>query len=256
MGRSWVSEIGTHPNCFNILESGAKLANPAVVLRDLPLSDRPRERLLRHGASALSDVELLALLVSPGTARCDAVRAASGLLGRFPDLHRMAVAGIGELAAVPGLGVAKACRVKAALALAERLVERPVARGAELTDPRTVYERIGRRLVHLDRERFVGVALDTRGRVLRELCFAEGGGCSVEFQPRDVFATLLREGAMQVIFVHNHPSGDPEPSEADRRLTRRLRRAGLLVGVRVLDHVVVARGGYRSIVHTRSSVGA
>jgi DNA repair protein RadC len=159
----------------------------------------------------------------------------------------MAVAGVGELGAIPGVGIAAACRVKAALALAGRLSGRPFQRGEVLSDASVVFDRVGRRLVDLDREHFIGIALDVRGHVLTELRFAEGSGCSVEFQPRDVFATLLREGAASVIFVHNHPSGDPEPSEIDRRLTQRLRRAGVLIGLRVIDHIVVARGGFQSI---------
>ena len=112
-----------------------------------------------------------------------------------------------------------------------------------------MFERIGRRLAHLEREQLVGVALDAGGRVLSELRLAEGGTCSVEFKPRDVFGNLLREGAAGVILVHNHPSGDPEPSTNDRQLTQRLRRAGVLIGLPLLDHIVVARGGYRSILH-------
>ncbi len=223
------------------------------MLRHLPLSDRPRERLQRHGPIALADVELLAIVVGTGTHRLDAVLVAGALLERFPDLRRMAAAGIGELEKVPGVGRATASRVKAALALAGRLGERPFDRGEQMHDPQAVFERIGRRLAQLDREHFVGLALDAGRRVLTEVRFAEGGGCSVEFKPRDVFATLLREGAASVILVHNHPSGDPEPSPDDRRLTQRLRRAGVLIGLPVLDHVVVARGGYHSILHPRAN---
>jgi DNA repair protein RadC len=217
------------------------------VLRDLPLSDRPRERLAKNGPSTLSDTDLLAIVVGSGTRTLDAAMVAGALLGRFPDLRRMAVAGIAELGEVAGVGRATASRVKAALALAGRLAERPFERGERIDGPRAIYERVGRRLAQLEREQFLGLALDSAHRVLTELRFADGGGCAVAFKPRDVFANLLREGAASVVFVHNHPSGDPEPSLDDRRLTQRLRRAGVLIGLTVLDHVVVARGGYRSI---------
>lgn len=215
-------------------------------LRDRPPSDRPRERLLREGPRALSDAELLALVLGTGTRGRDAVAAAEAILARFPDLRRVAHAGAAELCAVAGVGTAQACRVKAALALATRLGERPFARGEPLGGPRGVYERIGRRLAPLEHEVFVSVLLDAKHRVLSEHHIADGGVCSVEVIPRDVFAAVVREASAAVVFVHNHPSGDPTPSRADEELTRRLTAAGHLVGVEVLDHIVVAQQGWYS----------
>jgi DNA repair protein RadC len=204
-------------------------------------ADRPRERLQRVGAHGLPDTELLSVVLGLGS-----TSVAQGLVQRFPDLRRMASAGVAELAAVRGVGVAQACRIKAALALAGRLGDRPLARGEPLTGPRELYDRVGRRLAHLEREVFVGVALDTKHRVLAEVTLAEGGVCSVEVIPRDVFAVLVREAAAAAAFVHNHPSGDPTPSEADGRLTRRLAEVGELLGITVVDHVVAAAEGYHS----------
>jgi DNA repair protein RadC len=213
-----------------------------LVARMLPTDDLPRERLLRGGALDLADSELLSIVL--GHARTAVGQA---LLARFPDLRRMASAGIAELAAVEGVGPASASRVKAALALAGRLGQRPYARGDPLGRAADVDARVGRRLALLDREVFVALALDGRNRVLAELRLAQGGACSVEVLPRDLFAQLVREAAVAVIFVHNHPSGDPTPSPADRVLTERLRAAGRLVGVRVLDHVVVGSDGFTSL---------
>jgi DNA repair protein RadC len=202
--------------------------------------------MLRHGAGALLDAELLAVLIGTGARGHDALAAAHGLLTRFRDLRRIAGAGTAELAAVPGVGFAKALRLKAALALAARLAERPIARGDTLNGPIPVFERLGRRLLALEREVFLALALDVKNRVLSELPLAQGGTCSVEIHPRDVFSAVLREGATSVIFVHNHPSGDPTPSDEDRALTFRLKQAGELVGVRVLDHIIVAQHGFFS----------
>ena len=187
------------------------------------------------------------MVIGSGTRRLDATGVAAALVARFPDLRRMAVAGVNELAEVVGVGLATAARIRAGLALAGRLAERGFDRGERVDGPRAVHERVGRRLAQLEREQLLALALDSSGRVLTELRLAEGGGCSVEFKPRDVFANLLREGAASAILVHNHPSGDPEPSAADRELTARLREAGKILGLPILDHVVVARGGYRSI---------
>jgi DNA repair protein RadC len=213
-------------------------------MREMPVADRPRERLVRLGPGALSDAELLAVVLGAGIRGGDALRTAAELVGRFPDLRRLAGAGIGELSAIPGVGPAQACRLKAALALATRLGERPLVRGERLAGPQDVHRRVGRPLVALDREVFLAVALDVKHRVLGEARVAEGGACSVEVQPRDAFTSAVRESAAAVIFVHNHPSGDPTPSTADRALTQRLQRAGEVIGVTVLDHVIVAQNGW------------
>jgi DNA repair protein RadC len=204
---------------------------------ELSPSERPRERLLRVGADDLSDAELLSIVLG------GSLDSAVALAGRFDDLRRMAVAGVAELAEARGVGLAQACRVKAALALAGRLA-RPFTRGDVLGGPADVFEHVGLRLAPLEREVFVALSLDAKNRILREHRLAEGGVCSVEVLPRDVFAAIVREAAAAVVFVHNHPSGDPTPSPADEELTRRLTSAGHLVGVSVLDHVIVGRGGY------------
>src|SRR5688572_18688688 len=190
-------------------------------------TDRPRERLVRCGPLDLTASELIAIVLGRAS-----TEVAGGLVERFPDLRRMASAGIAELSAVPGVGPAQAARLKAALALAGRLGDAAFTRGDPIRHAGDVHARVGRRLVHLDREVFVGLAVDVKNRVLAELRLAEGGACSVDVIPRDVFARLVREAAAGVVFVHNHPSGDPAPSAADRELTRKLSAAGDLVGVR------------------------
>jgi DNA repair protein RadC len=220
-------------------------------LRDLPDDERPRERLQGHGAAALDDAELLAVVLGSGAPGRDALATAHALVAAFPDLRRLAAAGLAELAAVPGVGRAQALRVKAALALATRLVERPRARVASIRGPADVHSRLAARLVPLEHEVFVALALDVKHRVIAERQLAMGGVCSVEIVPRDVFALLVREAAAAAIVVHNHPSGDPSPSDADRRITDRLHAAGQLVGVPVVDHVIVATGSYYSFAEGR-----
>jgi DNA repair protein RadC len=214
----------------------------------VPLTDRPRERLVRCGPLDLTASELIAIVLGRATTDVSGC-----LVERFPDLRRMASAGVAELAAVPGVGPAQAARLKAALALAGRLGDAAYERGEPFGHAGHVHARVGRRLAHLDREVFVGVALDVKNRVLAELRLAEGGACSVEFLPRDVFARLVREAAAGVVFVHNHPSGDPSPSAADRALTHKLAAAGELVGVRVLDHVISTTAGYFSFAEEKGS---
>lgn len=209
---------------------------PAAATHDLP-----RERLWSVGPEVMADAELIAIVLGHA-----GPRVAHALVGRFRNLKRIADARLHELAQVEGVGFAAASRIKAALALAGRMW-RPYQRGDPVGKPADVYDRLGRRFAMADREAFVALALDGRNRVMVELRLAQGGACSVEVVPRDLFSTLLREGATGVIFAHNHPSGDPRPSPADLTLTERLRAAGRLVGVRVVDHVVLAKDGFVSL---------
>ena len=202
----------------------------------------------------MRDVELLAVVLGTGTRGHDALAVAGAIMQRFGDLRRVSLAGMAELAAVPGVGHAKACRVKAALALATRLGERPYLRGEPVGGPAAVHARVGPRLRALEREVFVVLALDVKNRVLAERRVAEGGVCSVQLLPRDLFGMLVREGAVGMICVHNHPSGDAQPSAADEAFTSRLRSAGELLGVTLVDHLIVGRGSYYSFEERRESV--
>jgi DNA repair protein RadC len=226
--------------------AGPRLALSGGVSLSIPASERPRERLLRHGPTALRDCELIAAVLGTGPPSGGALAVAEALLARFQSLPRLAGAGLGELADVPGVGVAQACRIQAALALASRLSGRPFARGDVVRSADDVCDRLGGRLRMLDHEVFLALALDSKNRLLAEYEVATGGTCSVELVPRDVFARAVRERAVAIILVHNHPSGDPAPSGGDDEVTARLVEIGRILGVRVVDHVIVAERGFHS----------
>lgn len=217
------------------------MVSPLVALPDVP--DRPRERLAALGAEALSDHELLALLLGGG--RADV--AAHALLRRFGSLHGLDRAGLAELRAVPGLGLARAAALKAALTLGRRAVTRERTRGPRIRSAEDVHARLSPVLRHHDREVFAVVLLDTRHRILSEVRVAEGGLTACAIHPREVFEPAIREGAAAIIFVHNHPSGDPTPSQEDLALTTRLCITADALGVRALDHVIIGDGGYVSL---------
>jgi DNA repair protein RadC len=211
-----------------------------------PAPDRPRERLLAAGPRALSDAELLALLLGPGTGRLTARAAALALLEAVP-MAELAWAAPDAIAAWPGVGQARAAVVAAAFELGRRGAWAPPQRGERCLDPRRVFELM-RHAAHAEREGFHVVLLDVRGRLLRSVQVAEGSLSQCPVSPRDALRPAVREGAHGVVFCHNHPSGDPSPSPDDVDLTERLRAAAELVGVLARDHVIVAAGGYFSFV--------
>jgi len=212
-----------------------------------PVADRPRERLDLLGPAALSDAELLALLLRTGGRRADALAVAAALLERHGGLHGLARASGRELCSVPGMGPAKSATVCASLELGRRLAARRLHPGAAIHGPADVFAHFHPSLRLARHEKFIALLLDGRHRVLREEVVSQGTLTASLVHPREVFRTALRESAAALILVHNHPSGDPTPSVEDREVTRRLERAGELLGIRVLDHVVVAERGFCSL---------
>ena len=215
---------------------------------DLPLAARARA----EGPDRLEAAELVALVLTRSAGGPSAgpsvrtVARAQALLDAFGELGRLAVATPGELAFRGRLPPAAALRLASAFALGRRTLERPWPRSAPVRSAADIVDRYVARLRHLRHERFLTVLVDAKNRVLRDELVGDGGLSSVSVHPREAFGAALREGASGVVFVHNHPSGDPEPSPVDDDLTRRLLAVGELLGIRVLDHIVVGDGRYVS----------
>lgn len=205
-------------------------------------------RLELHGPEGLQAPELLALALGagPGASARASVRA-QRLLERVGGTRRLAEAGPGELALRAGLPRSAARRLVAALALGRRMACQPLEAGQSLCSTGQVVDAYGPRLQARAREQFVALLLDARNRVLREEQVSVGTLTASLVHPREVFAAAIREGAASVILLHNHPSGDPEPSADDEAVTRRLVAVGELVGIPVLDHLVLGRGRYVSM---------
>ncbi len=209
-------------------------------------TDLPRERLLAAGPRALADAELVALVLGTGTGKVSARAAALSLLEALP-LPELAWAPPDALAAWPGIGLARAAALAASFELGRRGAWAPPRRGERCLDPGRVHELM-RHAAHAEREGFHVVLLDVRGRLLRAVQVAEGSLSQCPVSPRDALRPAVREGAHGLVFVHNHPSGDPSPSPDDVDLTARLRAAAEVVGVLARDHVIVAASGYYSFV--------
>lgn len=221
----------------------------SMPIRDWPEGDRPREKLLSHGPDALTDAELLAIMLrtgdgASGQSALDHARALLNKFGSFEELER---AGVGEICAIPGIGPAKAAAIKASLAIGRRLAAGKHELDEPVTSPVAVFKRLHAKIGNLNKETFWALLLDQRGRVIKEVRISEGSLTEALVHPREVFQPAVRECAARIIFAHNHPSGDPKPSPADIELNERLKKAGELLGIKVLDHVVIARESYRCI---------
>jgi DNA repair protein RadC len=219
----------------------------AAKIKDWPSRERPRERFLALGPSALRTAELLAILASSGSGGRSALEVAEALYERFGrSLRRLGSAPGSQLMAVPGIGKARAVAILAALELGRRAAEEVLQDNDRVTTPRDVYKRFELRLRDLRQEEFHVLLLNTQNAVIGEVMITRGILDASVVHPREVFAPALVEAAAAVILVHNHPSGDPTPSPADQEITRQLVEAGRVLGIPVRDHVVIGNGRYVS----------
>ena len=211
-------------------------------IRDWPADERPREKLLARGAAALSDAELLAIFLGSGLPGRDAVQTSRELLAAHGPLRVLLENPPSALAKLPGLGPARACALAAALELGHRHLAAALERGEALTDPLAAGRYFAQRLRARPHEVFAVLFLDTRHRALAFEEMFQGTVDGAEVHPREVVRRALALNAAALIVGHNHPSGHPEPSAADRAITARLKQALALVEVRLLDHFVVGDG--------------
>jgi DNA repair protein RadC len=221
---------------------------PYHTIRDWPEEDRPREKLLDKGAQALSETELLAIILRIGTASTgeSAIDHARQLLGRFGGLRGLDEASASELSNVKGIGPAKVAQIKASLEIGRRLGNRRWEPGVALRSSEDVFHHFRDILGNEKRELFYVTLLDNKNKKIRDVRISEGSLTASLVHPREVYNPVIRDSAAAVVFVHNHPSGDPAPSQEDIDITRRLKQVGDVLGVRVLDHVVVGHQRYFS----------
>lgn len=223
-------------------------SKPSFTIHDLPLAERPRERLQKFGSEALSAQELLAVIMGRGIAGESVTVTAQRLLSQFGGLKGLAQASIEELSKIRGIGLAKACQIKAAFELASRLESYPSADNIQvIKNPIDVVGLVKNKLTGKKKEYFLTVLLDTRAQVIK-ICEISVGSLDTSIvHPREVFKEAISASAASVILVHNHPSGDLTPSAEDIGLTKRLAEAGTLVGIEVLDHIIIGDGNYVSL---------
>lgn len=209
-------------------------------------SEGARERLHDRGVDALSDADLVALLLGTGSPGEPVARLAERVLSELGGIHQLARSSLHQLARIKGLGGGKSARLAAALELGRRVATRPLTRGDRIGSSEDVYRAFGPFLAHRQHEELWAIALDARQRILGRVQLARGGLSACPASLGDVFRPLIREGASGLIVIHNHPSGSPDPSPEDLAFTERVAQAGALLGIFLLDHVIVAADGYYS----------
>ena len=208
--------------------------------------DRPREKLQRLGAAALGDNELLAIVLGHGRARSSALDMANMVLQATDGAHGLVRTRYDDLRAIPGIGSARAAQILAAVELGRRTLTRAARERVQIVNPRTAAEFLLPQYGNRPVEQFGVVLLDTKHRVLRTLVLSVGTLDASIVHPREVFGAAAAAGAAALVLFHNHPSGDPKPSQDDVQLTRRLAAAGVLMGIDVIDHVILADVRYYS----------
>jgi len=218
----------------------------SFTLHDLPKEERPRERLIKFGEQALSAQELLQLILGRGIAGESVVVTSQKLLSQFGSLQKLAEASIEELSSVKGIGPAKAAQIKAVFEIGRRIsTQTPSYKSKELTNPEKVFKFMRGNVKDYSKEHFYVIALSSRNWSVNEVSIGTLDSSLVH--PREAFSEAIKSNASSVIFVHNHPSGDPEPSEEDLAITKKLIDSGNVLGIKVIDHIIITRSNFLSV---------
>ncbi len=215
-------------------------------IKDWPESERPREKLINAGSDALTEAELLAILIGSGTGKITAVDLAKRLLVEYKNLRAIAGLSVGDLQHFKGIGEARAVSIVAAFELARRLHSLPEEERHNIRTPDDVAERFIPRLRDMKQEMFIVLLLNSANRIMKEITVTRGLLNSSLTHPREVFRSAIVESAASVILLHNHPSGNPEPSQEDISITKQIVEASKVVGIPVHDHIIIAGNSYTS----------
>lgn len=215
------------------------MESPNVTLRDIPHEERPRERMLQYGAQALSNAELLAILIRTGTVSESAVSLAQRLLMQTNGLRNLVEMSTEQLTAIRGIGTAKALQIQAGIEIGRRLARTGQAEMVTIRSPKDVSNLLAEELRYLQKEHFVCLFLNTKNQVVGQETLSMGSLNASIVHPREVFLAAVKRSSASIVCAHNHPSGDPAPSPEDIQITRRLAEAGELLGIELLDHIII-----------------
>ncbi len=218
----------------------------SFTVHDLPKPERPRERLKNFGPEALSAQELLALVIGRGIPKKSVMNIAQELLSEFGSVKAISQATIEELSKIKGIGLAKAAQIKACFELGKRQDLEPELKDFNIKDPQSVVKAIRASIKDKAKEHFKLILLNPRNKIIGISTVSIGTLNTSLAHPREIFKEAIIHNAMSVVLAHNHPSGDPEPSEDDLTITRRLVEAGKILGIDVIDHIIITKDGFFS----------
>ena len=225
-----------------------KYTSNKALIKELPSEERPREKLVKNGAGVLSNAELLAILIGTGTREMSAVMLANRILAMEKEgLSYLAGCLPEELSDIPGMGMAKSCQIIAAIELGKRIATKPKGKKINIKSPEEVASLFLEEMRYLKKEYFKILLLNTKNEIIMIETISVGSLNSSVVHPREVFCTAIKKSACSVIAVHNHPSGNPSPSQNDIDVTHRLAEAGELLGIKLLDHLIIGDGTYLSL---------
>lgn len=218
----------------------------SFTVRDLPKSERPRERLIKFGPEALSAQELLALIIGRGIPKKSVMNIAQELLARFGNVKAISQASIAALSEIKGVGLAKAAQIKACFELGKRQDLEPELKNYDIKNPQSVVKAIRASIKDKAKEHFKLILLDTRNKIIGISTISIGTLNAGLVHPREIFKEAIIHNSASVVLAHNHPSGDPEPSDEDLTITNRLVKSGKILGIEVIDHIIIGKTGFSS----------
>lgn len=219
----------------------------ALKIKDIPSNERPRERLIKYGESVLSNAELLAIILRTGNKNESAIDLSRRILAQNGGISFLAKASVYELSNINGIGIAKACQIKSCVEIGRRLLTVKDNEKIKISSPDDIAFLVMEEMRYLSKEHFRAIFLNTKNIVISIKDISIGSLNSSIVHPREVFVEAIKMSAASIIVCHNHPSGDPTPSDEDIKVTKRLKDAGNILGIDLLDHIIIGDGKYISL---------
>lgn len=222
------------------------MANNYFMIKEMPTLERPREKMINYGSNALSNAELIAILIGSGNARQNAIELSSEIINNFGGLIALTDITHEELTSIRGIGDAKACNILAALELNKRVSAYALKKRLKITSPNDVCNIFMDELRYDKKEKFIIILLNTKSEIISRELISIGNLNSSIVHPREVYKYAIKKSAASVLFIHNHPSGNPDPSKNDKNITKRLTEVGEIIGINVVDHIIIGNNRYFS----------
>jgi len=216
------------------------------MIKEMPTLERPREKMINYGSNALSNAELIAILIGSGNARQNAIELSSEIINNFGGLIALTDITHEELTSIRGIGDAKACNILAALELNKRVSAYALKKRLKITSPNDVCNIFMDELRYDKKEKFIIILLNTKSEIISRELISIGNLNSSIVHPREVYKYAIKKSAASVLFIHNHPSGNPDPSKNDKNITKRLTEVGEIIGINVVDHIIIGNNRYFS----------